>query len=74
MLECGLCDLSRPSASALIDAFATEPDHRYAERYKGARHDQTLAGRALVRAMLAEFVGVNPQATSRRSVPHGDEI
>jgi phosphopantetheinyl transferase len=60
MLKRGLLDLSLLGAQDFIAAFATEDDRYYAARYqRAARRDQSVAGRALLRALVNEALDVD---------------
>jgi phosphopantetheinyl transferase len=88
MLKCGLFDLSQPGAQDFITAFATADDRRYAARYqRAARRDQSVAGRALLRALLAGALAFDPSGVifsasasgrpcvkAHPSLPHGLDI
>jgi phosphopantetheinyl transferase len=72
MLKRGLCDLSRPDAAAFIDAFATEDDRRQAERFaSGPRRTQSVAGRALIRALLREVSEIAPRGFALATTASG---
>src|ERR1700755_1133205 len=62
MLKRGLLDLSQPGAQDFLAAFATADDRQYAARYqRTARRDQSVAGRALLRALLGEAPALDPR-------------
>src|ERR1700749_4296299 len=62
MLKLGLFDRPRPGAQDFLAAFATTDDRGYAARYqRAARRDQSVAGRALLRALLAAALALEPK-------------
>jgi 4'-phosphopantetheinyl transferase len=59
MLALASLDLTTPHIERLVAAFVTDAEHQAAQRYRLAhRRRQTLAGRALLRRLLEDEVGL----------------
>ncbi len=72
MLRYCHCDLSQSNTRSFIEALATAEDQHHAERYKRpARSLQSLAGRALIRALVRQSGVATPEAFEIETSPAG---